>query len=170
MFSRRHVATVLRSEGIQGLDVSGIYILVGAERVETSEIGSYVVPQIYIGQGRSVRDRIESHDARKNFWSTAVIFYRDPPLNAAHLDGLEYSLINEARSARALALDNKQIPNKPYADSSMVGFIEDFATRMKSTMKALGHDFSRKKSRQKCLYRMRMPQLQVCVPSRMIKK
>src|SRR5262245_9506241 len=46
---------------------AGVYILVGPVEDEG-------LPRIYVGEGDPVRPRLEQHAARKDFWTTCIIF------------------------------------------------------------------------------------------------
>ena len=149
ILSRKDVSTVLASEGVTGLDVTGIYILIGPSRIDEIEGRKYVIPQIYVGRAERVRARIEAHDINRRFWSSAIVFYREPQLNAAHIDYLEYRLINEATSADVQSLDfeNVQRPRAPRSDPILHSDMDLFLDHMKSMLQALDRDlFSPKKA------------------------
>jgi len=46
---------------------TGVYVLVGHE--EDSEL-----PKIYIGQGDSVKERVDQHISQKEFWTWSILF------------------------------------------------------------------------------------------------
>lgn len=51
-----------------GCHLAGRYILVGNKE------GDDELPTLYIGEGDAVRDRVESHDRKKDFWAHGYAF------------------------------------------------------------------------------------------------
>ena len=83
---------------------TGVYLLVGQS--DDSDL-----PTIYIGQGDPVRDRLDSHIAKKEFWTYVAFFVtRDDSLNKAHIGFLEAELIRRAKDAKRAKLDNQNTP------------------------------------------------------------
>ena len=88
---------------------TAIYILVGYGRDEDEER-----PTLYIGQADGAKQRIDSHDKRKDFWDWAVVFVSTSGgLNRAHVTWLEYALIERARETQQCILDNGNAPQEP---------------------------------------------------------
>jgi hypothetical protein len=86
---------------------TGIYVLVGP-----SEAGD--VPTVYIGQGDPIRPRLDSHFAKKDFWTSAVFFVsKDDNLNKALIGHIEARLIQLAREVKRSELDNSNQPVIP---------------------------------------------------------
>ncbi len=86
---------------------TGVYLLLGPREDGEGEI-------LYIGEGDPVRDRLESHYAKKDFWTKAVFFVAGPgQLNKAHVQLLEARLIQLAKAARRMTLDNVNQPMEP---------------------------------------------------------
>lgn len=89
------------------LDQTGVYLLLGP-RLE-GEGGL-----LYIGEGDPVRPRLESHFRQKDFWTKAVVFVASAGhLNKAHVQYLEAQLIQRARVAKKIPLDNSKSPAEP---------------------------------------------------------
>jgi hypothetical protein len=87
---------------------AGVYILVGFTPEDED------LPKIYIGEGDGIRDRIESHCKTKDFWSWAIAFVStNRGLNKAHIQWLEYALVDQATRARRSHLDNGNLPQEP---------------------------------------------------------
>src|SRR4051794_18483171 len=62
---------------------AGVYVLRGP-----SEEGG--LSTLYVGEGDPARPRLESHNARKDFWTSLVLFTsKDETLNKAHVQYLE---------------------------------------------------------------------------------
>lgn len=97
---------------------SGIYILTGRE-------GDDELLTVYVGEGETVRDRLDKHHANKDFWQQAVIFTtKGDPLNKAEIQYLEACLIELATKYKRCNLDNANKPNRPglsEADEAEVG-------------------------------------------------
>ena len=84
---------------------AGVYVLVGP-----SESGE--LPLIYIGEADPIKDRLEIHHSKKNFWTTAYGFVsKDTNLNKAHIQYLEARLISLAKEANRCALENSNTPS-----------------------------------------------------------
>jgi hypothetical protein len=91
------------------LDRTGVYILVGYKEGDEDDL-----PTLYIGEGDSVRERIESHDQKKDFWEQAYAFTAsNNGLNKAHVRWLESQLIKHAKKAGRSKLENGNDPAEP---------------------------------------------------------
>src|SRR5579871_2660421 len=87
---------------------TGVYILVGYSDRDDD------LPTIYIGEGDVVRDRLDSHWQKKDFWTDAYVFVSsNNSLNKAYVRWLEYSLIQKASQANRSVLDNGTDPQEP---------------------------------------------------------
>jgi hypothetical protein len=107
----------------QEFNRTGVYVLVGPP--EESEL-----PRVYIGEGDPVRPRLEQHLAKKDFWTTAIIFSsKDGNLNKAHVQHLEARLLKLATEAKRCEIDNSnqsQLPSLSEADAAEVeGFLDE---------------------------------------------
>lgn len=87
---------------------SGVYLLIGYREGTADEL-----PTIHVGKAaRDIRGRIDSHFKNKEFWDTGVVFVSPRgELNAAHVDWLEYALVERATSAGRCHLDNDNVPS-----------------------------------------------------------
>ena len=87
---------------------AGIYVLAGYRNDDDD------LRTIYIGQGEMVRNRIDDHHRKKEFWDEAVVFTTtNDELNKAHIGWLEYALITRADKAKRSKLDNSNVPSEP---------------------------------------------------------
>ncbi len=98
---------------------TGVYILLGEQDGESIA---------YIGEGEDISDRIRSHDTNKDWWTTAVLVTTaDNKLNKAHVKYLEARLVEEARDAKRVTLDNASTPTRSglteAAQSNMESFL-----------------------------------------------
>lgn len=86
---------------------TGVYLLIGPREDGEGEM-------LYVGEGDPVRPRLESHYAQKDFWNRAVFFVAGPgQLNKAHVQYLEAQLIQRAKAAKRMPLDNGNQPGVP---------------------------------------------------------
>lgn len=82
---------------------TGVYVLIGEMNGE---------PLAYIGESDNVRDRIKNHDAKKDWWETAVLITTSANnLNKAHVRYLEARLVAKAKEVGRVPLDNGTAPN-----------------------------------------------------------
>ncbi len=87
---------------------AGVYILIGYRE------GDDDLPTLYIGQADGIRDRIDSHQANKDFWDWGIAFVSTSAgLNRAHVTWLEYALVRRANEAKRCYLDNGNVPQEP---------------------------------------------------------
>ena len=72
------------------------------------------VPRIYVGEGESIRPRLDSHFANKDFWTTATFFVsKDENLNKVLVQHLESRLVQLAQEANRCEIDNANVPSPP---------------------------------------------------------
>lgn len=84
----------------------GVYLLYGY-----TENGD---PNLYIGEGDPVCNRLEDHNRRKDFWTEAYVFTsKDDYLTKTQIQLLESLLIAKAKETQRIELDNSQMPAEP---------------------------------------------------------
>ncbi len=111
---------------------TGVYVLVGSSE------GSGL-PTIYIGEGDPVKDRLNQHYSKKDFWDWAVFFVtKDNSLNKAHVQHLEARLLELAHAAKQCKLDNTQKPLAPTLSKSQTADVESFLLDVLSIFPLLG--------------------------------
>jgi hypothetical protein len=111
---------------------TGIYILLGPS--EQSD-----VPMIYVGQGDPIKRRLDSHYAKKDFWTRAVFFVsKDDNLNKAHIGHLESRLISLATETKRCVLDNQNSPTLPSMSEMDVADAEGFLEEILLCLPVLG--------------------------------
>jgi Domain of unknown function (DUF4357) len=87
------------------VDRTGIYIFYGPDTVDPLGM------RAYIGEADSVRDRIDASAKSRGFWETVVVVTTsDEAINKGHARYLEARLIEMARCAGRVALDNGNEP------------------------------------------------------------
>lgn len=129
MFPRALLPKVkLRDE----LSQTGVYLLLGPRENGEGEA-------LYIGEGDPVRPRLESHYAQKDFWNRAVCFVAAPgQLNKAHVQFLESQLIQLAKAAKRLPLDNANHPAEPSLSEADRADMQVFLENMLGMLPVLG--------------------------------
>ena len=102
------------------LNSTGVYILWGPG--ETKQL-----PEIYIGEGDGVVDRLNSHVKIKDFWTQAIVFVsKDQSLNKAHVQHLEARMVSLAKDAKLCVLKNDVIPLLPQLSEADASDAESF--------------------------------------------
>jgi hypothetical protein len=111
----------------------GVYFLSGVDPETGRE-------KVYIGEAEVIRKRIKSH-LERDFWKTVVYFVsKDENLTKAHIKYLEGRLINLAKEAGRVELENSQesgahLPESDEADMDI------FLHRMEQLLPLLGQEF-----------------------------
>jgi hypothetical protein len=114
------------------LSQTGVYLLLGPREDGEGET-------LYIGEGDPVRPRLESHYAQKDFWNRAVCFVAAPgQLNKAHVQFLEAQLIQLAKAAKRLPLDNANHPAEPSLSEADRADMQVFLENMLGMLPVLG--------------------------------
>lgn len=112
-----------------------VYFLIGAAEDESK-------PLVYVGEAEEALRRIRQHNQKKDFWTTAVaIVSRTQHLTKTHIKYLEWLCYQEAKSAGRYALENQQIPAKPYVSEPMEADLHDNFETLKLLVSTLGHPF-----------------------------
>lgn len=111
---------------------TGVYLLLGPREDGEGE-------KLYIGEGDPVRPRLESHYAQKDFWNRAVFFVAGQgQLNKAHVQFLESRLIQLAKAAKRLPLDNGNHPTEPTLSEADRADMQVFLENMLGMLPVLG--------------------------------
>jgi uncharacterized protein DUF4357 len=113
---------------------SGVYILVGYS-------GDDDRPTLYIGEGETIRPRLDSHHEHKDFWQQAIIFTtKGDALNKAQVRYLEAALVELADRNRRCQLDNANAPSQPGLSEADEAEIAGYLDEMLSLMPIIGID------------------------------
>jgi hypothetical protein len=104
-------------------DRAGVYILVGYGEADEE------LPRIYVGEGDGIRARIDQHHQKKEFWNWAISFTSNSgALNKAHVQWLEYALVQYAKESGQCVLDNGNVPLAPalseHEKADLHGFLD----------------------------------------------
>ena len=129
VFNRTNYKEVV---GRNEFDKTGVYVLIG-----TSD--DSILPTIYVGEGDPVKNRLNQHYGKKDFWDWAVFYVaKDDSLNKAHVQHLEAQLLRLARVAKQCKLDNGQEPLPPTLSEAETAFVESFLQDILSIFPLLG--------------------------------
>ncbi len=111
---------------------TGVYVLVGTS-------ADSALPTIYIGEGDPVKDRLNIHYSKKDFWEWAVFFVsKDNSLNKAHVQRMECRLIELAQAAKQCKLDNGNCPTEPTLSEAEAADVESFLVDVLSIFPLIG--------------------------------
>jgi hypothetical protein len=114
---------------------TGVYILVGPD--ERSQLS-----RVYVGEGDPIGPRLDQHAKNKDFWIQAVGFTsKDRNLNKAHIQYLEYRLIDLAKAAKRCVLDNANAPQPPSLSEADTAEAEGFLADVLLCLPVLGYGF-----------------------------
>lgn len=114
---------------------TGVYILFGPD--EKSQL-----PRVYVGEGDPIGPRLDQHAKNKDFWTQAIGFTsKDQNLNKAHIQFLEYKLIELAKIAKRCILDNSNTPQPPSLSEADTAEAEGFLEDVLLCLPVLGYGF-----------------------------
>jgi hypothetical protein len=120
----------------QAADSPGVYILIGPSGNDSKSV------KIYVGEGDPVGDRLKSHVSVKEFWTQAAVFTsKDAYITKTQIKYLEAALIEAAKSAARVILDNKNTPKPPKISESGRTEVEDFFDKIKLLLGVSGFNF-----------------------------
>jgi hypothetical protein len=118
---------------------TGVYVLIGEKDG---------LPLAYVGEGEEVAARIRDHDGRKDWWTTALmVTTAGDDLNKAHVKYLESRLVEQARIAATVPLENGNTPPRSSLSEAGVANMEEFLDTLYIVFPALGVDLFTNKRR-----------------------
>lgn len=111
---------------------TGVYLLLGDKEGE---------PFAYIGEAEDISERIRSHDARRDWWTTAILVTSAANnLNKAHVKYLEARLVEIARSIGKVPLENGNTPTRSSLSEAGQANMESFLDYLLMVLPALRID------------------------------
>jgi hypothetical protein len=119
---------------------TGVYILLGDTEGE---------PLAYIGEGENIANRIKSHDAKKDWWTKAVLITSAANnLHKAHVQYLESRLVQLGLNTLNIKLENSTNPTLPSLSEASKSNMESFTKQLLMILPAIRVDIftSRTKS------------------------
>jgi hypothetical protein len=110
-----------------------LYFLLG----QTDE---QVRPTVYIGQTEDIPTRMRDHNAKKDFWQTAIwVTSSTQSFTQAHIRYLEWFSIKTTREAGRFALDNGNEGAEPYVTEPIKADILDAFDTARTLLGTLGY-------------------------------
>lgn len=124
IFPRHHWPAISNRPEFKKMSV---YILCGFASEADEDDG---MPTIYIGQTRTLFDRISNHDQTKEFWDYAACFMSSSDsLMQSDVLWIEYKLIQLARKCKRVRIENTQDPKEPnlpmFQQAGTQAFLDD---------------------------------------------
>ena len=114
---------------------TGVYILWGPSEDED-------FPTAYVGEGETLRPRLDSHAKEKDFWTHGVAFTsKDQNLNKAHVQHLEARLVGIAKQLKRCTLDNRNDPQEPTLSEADRADAELFLADLLLCLPVIGVEF-----------------------------
>lgn len=121
---RQQINEANANDDIQ-LEQPAFYILLG----DNEDFSS--LPKAYIGQTENFKERVKSHESKKDFWHTALVFIaKDNSLTKVDVQYIEAKAIKKAKAIKSYLLsENKNQPAPPslppHLRDTVSEFIED---------------------------------------------
>jgi uncharacterized protein DUF4357 len=110
-----------------------IYFLIGSSDEDSK-------PFIYVGEAEDAYVRLKQHNKLKDFWVTAIaVVSKTQHLTKTHIKYLEWFCYQEAMNTGRYALENPNIPSKPYVSEPMEADLQDNFETIKLLVSTLGH-------------------------------
>jgi hypothetical protein len=118
---------------------TGVYILLGEQDEE---------PLAYIGEGESIAARIKNHDAKKDWWTRAILITSAANnLHKAHVQYLESRLVQAGIEAANIKLENGTNPSLPGLSEAAQANMESFISQLLMVLPAIGVDIFTSKAK-----------------------
>ena len=114
---------------VQAISVPRTHLKQFFERPESQYVGTYFLfggeddgskPIAYIGQTEDLKQRLRMHDAKKEFWTRAVILVsRTQSFTQAHIRWMEWHAIAKAKEANRYHLENGNLASEPFVTEAI---------------------------------------------------
>ena len=96
-------------------------------------------PEVYVGQTEDPATRLRDHDARKEFWQTAVFLVsRTRSFTQVHVRYLEWYCIDQIASAGRYQLENGNRASRPFIPEPLEADVLDAFDVMRTLLGTLG--------------------------------
>ena len=119
------------------------------ERSESQYVGTYFLfggeddgskPLAYIGQTEDLKQRLRMHDAKKEFWTRAVVLVsRTQSFTQAHIKWLEWHSIAQASEANRYKLENGNAASEPFVTEAIQAEVEEIFETGSLLLQSLGY-------------------------------
>ena len=134
IFPRNRLPELKNYEPLQN---AGVYILWGS--------GLSRLPDVYIGEGAKLVQRLKSHVKGMAFWSHCVAFTStDKMLTKAHVQYLEWALLSRAEEIHRCQLQNSASPKEPFLPATDKADTNIFLNNMLLCLPIIGVSFFEK--------------------------
>jgi hypothetical protein len=134
---------------VQAISVPRTHLKQFFERPESQYVGTYFLfggeddgskPLAYIGQTEDLKQRLRMHDAKKEFWTRAVILVsRTQSFTQAHIKWLEWHSIAEATEANRYKLENGNAGSEPFVTEAIHAEVEEIFETGALLLQSLGY-------------------------------
>lgn len=119
---------------------TGIYFLLGDDPASATR------SRVYVGEGDVVSERLRMHSKSKDFWDRAcIVTSKDANLTKAHVRYLEKRILEIAKTADRVTLDNGNEPSPKSLPESDLADMEGFIAQILVAAPTVGFDFLRGK-------------------------
>ena len=96
-------------------------------------------PEVYVGQTEDPRTRLKDHDAKKEFWQTAIFLVtKTRTFTQVHVRYLEWYCIDQISKAGRYALENGNRASKPYIPEHLEADVLDGFDVIRTLLGTLG--------------------------------
>jgi len=131
-FPRIHFSKATEREELKRC---GVYILSGPSN-------DGILPNVYIGEGERVLDRLSRHEKTKDFWTRAVACTSlDETIDKSIAKWLEAEMLNQALETKRAIVKNSNSPGIPLISESSIAIAKTFFNTMMFCLPSIGIDF-----------------------------
>lgn len=134
---------------VQAISVPRTHLKQFFERGESQYVGTYFLfggeddgskPLAYIGQTEDLKARLRMHDAKKEFWTRAVVLVsRTQSFTQAHIKWLEWHSIARATEANRFKLENGNAGSEPFVTEAIQAEVEEIFETGSLLLQSLGY-------------------------------
>lgn len=134
---------------VQAISVPRTHLKEFYARPEAQYVGTYFLfggdddsskPLAYIGQTEDLKQRLRMHDAKKEFWTRAVILVsRTHSFTQAHIKWLEWHSIAKATEAKRFKLENGNLASEPHVTEAIQADLHEIFDTGALLLQSLGY-------------------------------
>jgi hypothetical protein len=134
---------------VQAISVPRTHLKEFFARPESQYVGTYFLfggddegskPLAYIGQTEDLKQRLRMHDAKKEFWTRAVVLVsRTQSFTQAHIKWLEWHSIAKANNANRFKLENGNSGSEPFVTEAIQAEVKEIFETGSLLLQSLGY-------------------------------
>ena len=134
---------------VQAISVPRTHLKAFFERSEVQHVGTYFLfggeddsskPLAYIGQTEDLKQRLRMHDAKKEFWTRAVVLIsRTHSFTQAHIKWLEWHAIAQSNEAKRYKLENGNLASEPHVTEAIQADLHEIFETGALLLQSLGY-------------------------------